>query len=112
MTTKQILCPYCGGEATFNTNKFASIHWFACENPECNVVVGSNDIRALYDMLKKRNTHGERICINDSLKPDLFLCSECQAFYSIARLDIEVDDDTGIPNYCPNCDAKVVGVDV
>lgn len=49
-------------------------------------------------------------CRNTSLKSDQFICSNCLAHYDIARLDIDVDDDTGIPDFCPNCGAKVVVV--
>lgn len=47
-------------------------------------------------------------CTNDSLKPDQFICSLCHAHYDIARLDVPEDEDTGIPNVCPNCGTKVV----
>ena len=47
------------------------------------------------------------VTINDSPKPDQFICFVCRAHYDIARLDINEDQDTGIPNFCPNCGFEV-----
>lgn len=50
------------------------------------------------------------VTVNDSLKPDQFICRVCRAHYDIARLDIDEDQDTGIPNFCPNCGLRVVDI--
>ena len=50
------------------------------------------------------------VTVNDSPKPDQFICFICRAHYDIARLDIDEDQDTGIPNFCPNCGLRVVDI--
>lgn len=50
----------------------------------------------------------ERTCENTSMKSDQWLCSECGGNYDIANINLDPDEDSGIPNYCPNCGAKVV----
>lgn len=50
------------------------------------------------------------VTVNDSLKPDQFICMSCRAHYDIARLDIDEDQDTGIPSFCPNCGLRVVDI--
>ena len=50
------------------------------------------------------------VTINDSPKPDKFICFVCHAHYDIARLGIDEAPDTGIPNFCPNCGLKVVDI--
>lgn len=91
------------------------VHWNACANAfeqlhgfeVCRFVPLVTYAKVL-NCGEQCSMYMRRSCTNDSLKPDQFVCSVCNAHYDIARLDIDVDDDTGVPNYCPNCGAKVV----
>lgn len=87
--------------------------WATLECPKCDSVSMSDvecpdEAQAIESVRAKWNTRAERTCENTSMKSDQWLCSECGGNYDIANIDLDPDEDSGIPNYCPNCGAKVV----
>lgn len=102
-------CPFCGGEAkSWHTiDDFWCSGRAGCKNDGCYihpVTRGTDEDAAI----RIWNTRAERTCENASMKSDQWLCSECGGNYDIANIDLDPDEDSGIPNYCPNCGAKVV----
>lgn len=109
-------CPFCGGEASV----YESNRWPSSGNRITGYTVICTDMDCInyraddwYECTEKRaierwNTRAERTCENTSMKSDQWLCSECGGNYDIANIDLDPDEDSGIPSYCPNCGAKVV----
>lgn len=52
------------------------------------------------------NTRKLYECWNDSLKPDLFYCSECGIDLDIVKLSTDADY-VYVPKFCPECGRKV-----
>lgn len=91
-------CPFCGGEAKEFTGEDAAPHRWTVECGRCGAHVGS-DTR--HKARAKWNRRAERTC-RDLNPPSCrdFECSECG----------ESNEFTPgfMPNYCPNCGARVV----
>ena len=75
---------------------------------------GLRKLDAIEDAITgKLNSRAERTCENIDKYPDYrFKCSECNCVLYYEDLDGEpwvfVDGVASVPNYCPNCGAKVV----
>ena len=101
-------CPFCGSREERPIN----------HAEDCFLRIWAESIDAMYhdepmphsseSMKEAWNTRAERTCENTSMKSDQWFCSECAGNYDIANIDLDPDEDSGIPNYCPNCGAKVV----
>ena len=102
-------CPFCGGEAVFNTYRTTC----SVDCPECRIgtyQVALDDYKAAIDAW---NTRADRTCENISEPPTGFYCSACHwgdfcepsHLLTTAKFTGRVD---GGPNYCPNCGAKVM----
>ena len=96
-------CPFCGGEALFETYGGTACA-VVCQTCHCGTATAR-----LYDgmeAVKAWNRRAERTCrmeyneewSGDELYPtECYNCSECH--------HMTID---GMPSYCPNCGAKVV----
>lgn len=100
-------CPFCGGEA--ETWDGAGPWHVVCT--KCGTI-GSPCLSEA-EAIAAWNTRVERTCENTDKYPDYrFKCSECNCVLYYEDLDGEpwvfVDGVASVPNYCPNCGAKVV----
>lgn len=106
-------CPFCDGPATYVTVfKIAGDYSAAviCErcNAKTDFMCANDEEDAKVMAAACWNARAERTCENTRMKSDQWLCSECGGNYDIANIDLDRDEDSGIPSYCPNCGAKVV----
>ncbi len=98
-------CPFCGGDVRYEV-MMDGAYSFAC--PDCGLNARFPECFTDREASTRIwNTRAERTCENTSMKSDQWLCSECGGNYDIANIDLDPDEDIGIPNYCPNCGAKV-----
>lgn len=100
-------CPRCMGSVSlqrFNVHPSLKAR-IICS---CGIEMRASKRDSVEDLIERWNTRAERTCENASMKSDQWLCSECGGNYDIANIDLDPDEDSGIPNYCPNCGAKVV----
>ena len=103
-------CPFCGGEASkrlFYKGKYR-VHCNVCDAHSGDVCDTEAEAIAAW------NSRAERTCENIDKYPDYrFKCSECNCVLYYEDLDGEpwvfVDGVASVPNYCPNCGAKVIG---
>ena len=114
-------CPFCGSGWLYETRR----NGYCDETPtmfcnSCKAVVtweqveeeGVNDKTKAF-VREHWNSRAERMCENIDKHPDYrFKCSECNCVLYYEDLDGEpwvfVDGVASVPNYCPNCGAKVV----
>ena len=101
-------CPFCGGEARIIAKPYEPKVCVGCDDDTC---LGFSGLGWLYDSEKEAteawNRRAERTCrmeyneewSGDELYPtECYNCSECHHMTS-----------DGMPNYCPNCGARVEG---
>ena len=93
-------CPFCGGDPVAIETRPGRGELY-CGN--CDVVLGGNNAMTAEEWTDAWNARAERTCIaeenSDASYGDcMFVCSECGA-------DL---DNERLPNYCPQCGAKVV----
>jgi hypothetical protein len=112
-------CPFCGGEADISdegTGTEPFRYWVYCLNNAC-FVEGTATYATEAQAIEAWNTRAEQTC---TVTYD-FNCSNCGKQIGVVRncemyetcdgqqawksLDHKVCD---VPNYCPNCGAKVV----
>ena len=98
-------CPFCGGEAKpYNLGKKHLIECDDCKEYGHGAYVVA---RTEAEAIEAWNTRAERTCENIGYYIDStrFKCSECgyNGWTKWAK-----DGEDRIPNYCPNCGAKVV----
>lgn len=98
-------CPFCGGEAMkmTSTDGFTSIGCLEC-NPVFGVMVQAmNEAEAI----KAWNTRAERTChrVDVNGYSFRFECSLCGYVAIVQNCETRLDE---LPNFCPNCGAKVV----
>lgn len=101
-------CPFCGSceERPINHAEDCFIRMYA-ENVD-EYYYSETLVHDRESMMVAWNVRAERTCENTSMKSDQWFCSECGGNYDIANINLDPDEDSGIPNYCPNCGAKVV----
>lgn len=102
-------CPFCGGEAKFNMYRTTC----SVDCQECRIGTYQVTLDDYKSAIAAWNNRYERTCRNVSKWPDERLeCSECGSIADYASYEDEpfvmVDGVADIPNYCPNCGAKVV----
>ena len=100
-------CPRCMGSVSlqrFNVHPSLKAR-IICS---CGIEMRASKRDSVEDLIERWNTRAERTCENTSMKSDQWACSECGGNYDIANIDLDPDEDSGIPSYCPNCGAKVV----
>ena len=94
-------CPFCGGEAALVPTLETTVReWFVtCSNLECSVLAcRTKRYYTEAEAIAAWNTRAERTCRNISGKNWwAFECSECGEMI-----------EQGVPEYCPECGAKVV----
>lgn len=93
-------CPFCGGEAHTYKNNLWHV---ACEQALCGCVTMSAFITEA-EAIDAWNTRAERTCRNVDEEYPYFECSECGCHAVVGYRG----SGAGLPNYCPNCGAKVV----
>ena len=115
-------CPFCGGEAELFKGKLGFWHVKCGGRPECGVLPLTNSASTEAEAIAAWNTRAdseyeavpatdenmakygwvrERTCrsIDPTDSREFFICSNCN--FGAGRVEF-------IPNYCPNCGAKVV----
>lgn len=127
--TELLPCPFCGGEAELHASYDMDTNevdgWFAwCNNDRCECKPETNEHFTEAEAIAVWNARAEtatlyedgfylydvkfmpeRTCRNVDDGFPFFKCSECGCN---AVVEYESSGD-GLPNYCPNCGAKVVG---
>ncbi len=109
-------CPFCGGEAhiqhQYHKVGFDVLDWYGvyCVNPFCGHMCG-HDTEA--EAIAAWNTRAERTCEDANTRFNAWTCSECKCtlllmFDDYGEPTLNVDGVASVPNYCPNCGAKVV----
>lgn len=124
--TELLPCPFCGGEAKLYSIGTGSPHYGHYHQVVCqgcltasgpywsgeqsaidawNARYHSEFEETVIKAWKEIQDYTERTCKNDDNDCDAwFKCSECGLH---SKLEI-MSGGYGIPNYCPNCGAKVV----
>ena len=99
-------CPFCGGEAKVAIGQGQHDgHGYIVFCDRCWVSQSYLD-KTEAEAIEAWNTRAERTCRNnDTDNDDFFQCSECGSS-SVTEF---LRGGYGIPTYCPNCGAKVVG---
>lgn len=102
-------CPFCGGEADISDEGIGTEperYWAYCSNPAC-FVEGTAAYATEAEAIAAWNSRAERTCHNASYRLDesRFHCSVCG--FGCWVKDVS-DGRDKLPNYCPNCGAKVV----
>lgn len=106
-------CPLCGGPASvyeytagvFWTTPTVEATRIGCDR--CGLEIrGDGAARAW-------NTRAERTCHDANTRFDAWTCSECKCtqllmFNDFYEPTLSVDGVASVPNYCPNCGAKMV----
>ena len=101
------LCPFCGGEAEMLTAE--SMNGGYLFGIMCNDCRSRGDV---YDTeaeaIEAWNTRAERTChrVDVNGYSFRFECSLCGYVAIVQNCETRLDE---LPNYCPNCGAKVVG---
>lgn len=96
-------CPFCGGEAEMLTAESmhgGNLYGVMCNCCACHTDVFDNEAEAIAAW----NTRAERTCRNVDEEYPYFECSECGCNAVVGY----GGSGPGLPNYCPNCGAKVV----
>ena len=89
-------CPFCGGEAEMSASSDG--YGVECWNRRC-IDMQMDGLPTEAEAIDAWNTRAERTCRNISGKNWwAFECSECGEMI-----------EQGVPKYCPECGAKVVG---
>ena len=102
-------CPFCGGEARFETYGGTACA-VVCQSCHC----GTPTMSLVDGMaaVNRWNLRAERTCRNASFDPLGFKCSECGAEdYVDGGAVVWADGCPQDASYCPHCGAKVVGDD-
>lgn len=109
-----LTCPFCGGEAvlhpTYDMDTGAVDGWFAwCDNGTCECKPETGQFFTEAEAIAAWNTRAERTCKAIARQTPTgttkgYICSDCGK-----TLAASVGLYPEIPNYCPNCGAKVVG---
>ena len=101
-------CPFCGGEAEHYEDGYMQ-HYVVCTRRGC--YARSFGFESEAEAIDAWNTRAVDACKNigdlSHGVSDIFECSECGYGYSDIYLNDE-DRYQFVPNYCPNCGAKVV----
>lgn len=97
-------CPFCGGEALFETYGGTACA-VVCQTCHCGTATAR-----LYDgmeAVKAWNRRAERTCrmeYNERWSHDEYYPTECYNCSECGHMTYD-----GVPTFCPNCGAKVVG---
>lgn len=99
-------CPFCGGEAEMHYDANGS-KWVACENRECAIQPYLyRTKRTEAEAIAAWNTRYERTCRQEergwSTEGD-----HARVWLTCGH-DCMVETVQDLPNYCPNCGAKVI----
>lgn len=111
METKLLPCPFCGGEAELD--EYCGRYVVFCKSEKCSW----RDTEA--EAIEAWNTRAERTCkvrgewraISQTQEARDRVC-ECGHEFGVDRRDhfpFELERLCEMPNFCPNCGAKVVG---
>lgn len=99
-------CPFCGGEALFETYGGTACA-VVCQTCHCGTATAR-----LYDgmeAVKAWNRRAERTCrmeYNERWSHDEYYPTECYNCSECGHMTYD-----GVPTFCPNCGAKVVSGD-
>ena len=99
-------CPFCGGEATFHT--YGRTCNVVCD--DCLIGTRLEHIDEYEVAIDAWNTRAERTCRMELVDiiggiRHVRRCEECEAELSN---DLSAIEGAWLPNYCPNCGARVV----
>ena len=110
-------CPFCGAEPIVTGQYNMAAEWYQCSCPKCHISQTGNGYRSrleAFDAWNRRTNDGPAVqaewqgkgdgYADGALVFDVWHCSECG--YCI---DDGTDDPERLPNYCPNCGAKMNG---
>lgn len=94
---RELIAPHLHARPTFDFGRHGAV-WRA-------------DFQAIADELNART---ERTCRDANTRFNAWTCSECKCtlllmFDDYGEPTLNVDGVASVPNYCPNCGAKVIG---
>lgn len=96
-------CPFCGGEARFKV--WGNVVGVECDR--CGIGTHTACIDEYQNAIDAWNTRAERTCkrVDVDGYSFRFECSACGYVALVHNCETRLDE---LPNYCPNCGAKVV----
>lgn len=111
--TELLPCPFCGGEAKIvcvNTDRYDDWYVYCPSEDDCPASVETLMYETKEEAVAAWNTRAERTCRNVGYYIDgtRLKCSECDynGWTKWAK-----DGEDRVPNYCPNCGARVTKSD-
>ncbi len=110
-------CPFCGAEPIVTGQYNMAAEWYWCSCPKCHISQTGNGYRSRFEAIdawNRRTDDGPVVqaewqgegdgYADGEIVFDVWHCSKCD--YCI---DDGTDDPARLPNYCPNCGAKMDG---
>ena len=110
-TTEPLPCPFCGGEAvlhqTYDMDTGAVDGWFAwCDNDTCECKPETEQFFTEAEAIAAWNTRAERTCRQE--ERGWGTEGDHARVWLTCGHDCMVPTVQDLPNYCPNCGARVV----
>lgn len=100
-------CPFCGNKPDMWYTERIGLWTIHCFNEDAHRAGAAAKTEA--EAIEAWNTRYERTCEGRRCEwSDEWLCSECGGSLAGCMFKPEVDGFVQIPNFCPNCGAKVV----